>query len=180
MSLDAINFWKDARRSQVKWHPADPRLIALIAESHFPGLYALVYGDRVIKVGEAQDVGARLKKHAGDGCWPVGSSYPGEFPAWWECSGELVRRELTICTLRYDVQTPSPREARRRRRHDVEQPAIQQARGGVLWEQMRGRERREQPVIPGTKRPKRLVEPGAVRRRVLAELGPIRSATKAK
>jgi hypothetical protein len=47
------NFWKDAKRTRVTWSRSDPRLRALIAETQFPGLYALVDGDRVLKVGIA-------------------------------------------------------------------------------------------------------------------------------
>jgi hypothetical protein len=164
-----MNFWKDAKRTQVTWRPGDPRLEALIAGSSFPGLYALVHGDCVLKVGEAGTVrngkqgtvGKRLSKHVKDGCAPAGSSYPGEFPAWWEFSGALVGHELTIYTLRFD----GPQAERRA----LEKDAVSEARGGsVLWEEM---QRREAARIPGTKRPKRLVEPGAVRGRVLAELG---------
>lgn len=164
-----MNFWADAKQTQVTWAPGDPRLEALIVESSFPGLYALVHGDCVLKVGEAGTVrngkrgtvGKRLSKHVKDGCAPEGSSYPGEFPAWWEFSGALVGRELTIYTLRHD----GPQTERRA----LEKDAIYEAPGGqVLWEEM---QRREAARIPGTKRPKRLVVPGSVRRRVLAELG---------
>jgi hypothetical protein len=167
------NFWKDAKRTRVTWSRSDPRLRSLIAGTQFPGLYALVDGDRVLKVGEAGlvrngkqgTVGKRLKKHL--------QIHRDGFPARWEFSAALVGSELTIYTLRYDG-CGKEADARRRR---VEETAITEARGGVLWEQVKPREGTEL-VIPGTKG-KRLVEPGAVRRRVLAELGRISSAASA-
>ena len=51
-----MNFWADAKQTQVTWAPGDPRLEALIAGSRFPGLYALVADGCVLKVGEAGTV----------------------------------------------------------------------------------------------------------------------------
>ncbi len=44
-----MNFWADAKQTQVTWAPADPRLEALIAGSRFPGLYALVADGCVLR-----------------------------------------------------------------------------------------------------------------------------------
>src|SRR5262245_11123665 len=133
-----VNFWKEAGRTPVTWSRRDPRFRSLIAETQFPGLYAVVHGERVLKVGEAGTVrngkqgtvGNRLKKHLNDGYAPAGSYYSGDFPAWWEFTGALIERELTIYTLRCD----GDRNARRA----LENAAIQAAAGGVLWEKMQG------------------------------------------
>jgi hypothetical protein len=164
-----VNFWEDAVRTQVAWSRRDPRFRSLIAETQFPGLYAVVHGECVLKVGEAGTVrngkqgtvGKRLKKHLNDGYAPAGSYYSGDFPAWWEFTGALIERELTIYTLSFDGDSNA--------RRGVEDAAIQAVASGVLWETMQGDESRTDPA---TKKPQlKLRTPGAVRRRVLAELG---------
>jgi hypothetical protein len=168
-----MNFWKDSKQSRVTWHPDDDRLAAVIATSRFRGLYALVAGDRVLKVGLAGivyrgqvvgTVGERLDHH-------LRTISRSSHPAWWEFTDTLRGRDLTVYTLPYDPPGVDPNEACRLRR-EREGEAMRQAPGGrVLWEDMRF-ERRDQPVTPGKKNPRVLVEPDAVRRRVIAELGP--------
>ena len=81
-----MNFWADAKQTQVSWAPGDPRLEALIAGSRFPGLYALVADGCVLKVGRAGiayrgrlrgTVGERLNHH-------LRNISRTSDPAWWE------------------------------------------------------------------------------------------------
>jgi hypothetical protein len=119
----------------------------LIAGTQFPGLYALVDGDCVLKVGEAGlvrngkqvTVGKRLKKHLQIHSRPV--------PAWLELTDALGGRDLTIYTLCCEFPTLTPKEAHWRRR-ELEDAVMREAkarRGGVLWEEMEGRERNKRP-----------------------------------
>jgi hypothetical protein len=170
-----MDFWKDAKRTPVTWTHHDPRLRALMAETRFPGLYALAAGELVLKVGTAgyirkginkpKTVALRLDHH-------LRGISRRSHPAWWEFTDALGGRDLTIYTLCCDFPTLTPQEAHLQRR-ELEDAVILEAkvsRGGVLWEDMRGREREDRPVTPGKKYPRVLVEPGAVRRRLLAEL----------
>ena len=160
-----MNFWLDSTPTQVTWAHGDRRLDVLIAGSRFPGLYALVAGELVLKVGMAEivyrgrpvgTVGDRLNHH-------LRNISPTSHPAWWEFTDALIGRELTVHTLRVDG-TPDERRA-------IERDAIREAGGGsVLWEAMKGNERNERQVVAGRTYPRVLVEPGAIRRRLAVEL----------
>jgi hypothetical protein len=162
----AVNFWNDAERTQVIWRRGDPRLTALIAASRWPGLYALVHHDHVLKVGLAGivrngkqgTVGDRLDHHLSLGY--ANGNRPNEAPAWREFQRTLVGYELTVCTLRCDGRDNS-------RRRDLEKEAIREACGGVAWERMKGRERAH--VEHGNQQ-RLMVEPGAVARSLCAIL----------
>jgi hypothetical protein len=171
----SMDFWKDAKRTPVTWKRNDPRLHALMAETRFPGLYALAAGELVLKVGTAgyirkgisrpNTVAARLEHH-------LRKVNRASHPAWWQFTDALGGRDLTIYTLCCEFPMLTPKEAHWRRR-ELEDAVIREAkarRGGVLWEEMEGRERNDRPVTPGRKYPRVLVEPDAVRRRLLAEL----------
>jgi hypothetical protein len=140
------DFWKESKRRTVTWDRDDKRLNALIAETNFADVYALVSGKRVLKVGEAEaNVGARLWKHL---------TSPGrDRPDWEEFSRALRGRTLTIHFLPYD----GPGDIHRL----IEIAAMNTRR--PLWEEMKGRE--------ALLKPREMVSPGAVARRIAKELG---------
>jgi hypothetical protein len=140
------DFWKVAKRRTVTWQLDDKRLNTLIAECRFPGIYALVSGKRVLKVGQTNHIGKRLLLHV-----TLGNGHP---PGWIEFTQVLRGRKLTIYFLHYD----EPEHLR----VAVEIAAMNSR--SPLWEELkRAGATREKP--------RELVNPGAVARGVVKELG---------
>ena len=121
------SFREDARVETVTFSRADPAFAALAKRlASVTGVYSLEIGGNVLRVGQSTQIGRRLNHHLhaayGDARAPR-----EEFPDHFEFHRELIGRKLTIRWLACSSE----------QRHALERAAIQEAAGGVVWEQLR-------------------------------------------
>lgn len=130
------DFWTHARRVDVTFERRNPPLERLIADSRqVTGIYALVVGGKVLRVGlsgqrtkrnETSGLGQRLLHHL-DAAYGDQAARKAEFYDHFEFHAALIGRAMTIRWI------PCVPEGLRH----AERAAIAGAPGGVLWERLR-------------------------------------------
>ena len=129
-------FWTDAQLVDVIFERRNAPLEQLISDlRHVTGIYALVVAGKVVRVGlsgqrtkrnETSGLGQRLLHHL-DAAYGDQASRKAEFYDHFEFHAALIGRAMTI---RWMACAPEGLL-------QAERAAIQQAPGGVLWEQLR-------------------------------------------
>jgi len=126
----------DAQRVEVMFNRGNAPLERLISDlRRVTGIYALVSGDTVLRIGlagqrtkrnETSGLGQRLLHHL-DAAYGDQASRKAEFYDHFEFHGALIGRAITI----HWMACP-PEDLR-----EAERAAIRGAPGGVLWERLR-------------------------------------------
>jgi hypothetical protein len=149
----------------VRFDPTDAEFRGLVAELvNTPGIYWYECGGIVLKVGQSgrqggagSGVGNRLKHHV-TVAYNDQASHRKDFPAWHAFMSALLNRRINVRWM----ECP-PEEL-----GEVEQEAIRDSPGGVLWETLKQerlalkRDPSQHPAF--TKAIAAIIEPGASRR----------------